>query len=301
MRTRAILPVVGIAALSACSIAEESTAPDVGSDAAAIQEDIVTAELGLEAALLANVRLTDARVTYYLPAMAKAMLEHWAAPVAQACVTTSAMKDSDRDGIPRDSKIVFRCGEASPPGATYTTTLTGVAYLSDPNDELAGDGFNLAIASLKRETIVRGTVVSTNTLNGKVSMRVFSPPKFAQGLWFDESLSWREYKTTADGVTYQSWHTADVTGTYVPDSWAAAFPLAAGRLHFEGKNEYGAGGTRSVVWYFTDPMLHWNRRCTVAPANGPGFDRGALKFIDAAGVISRLEFYSCTAWETYPQ
>jgi hypothetical protein len=292
---------VGIAALSACSIAEESTAPDTGSDSAAIQEDIVTAELGLEAALLANVRLTDDRVTYYLPAMANAMLAHWAAPSAQACVSTTVMKDSDRDGIPSDSKIVFHCGEASPPGATYATLLTGVAYLSDPNDEQPGDGFNLAIASLKREKIVYGRVVSSTTLDGKVSMKVFSPPKLARGLWFDENLAWRDMWTAADGVTYHSWHTADVTGTYIPDAGAAAYPLAAGRLHFEGKNEHGNAGTRSVVWYFTDPMLHWNRRCTVAPANGPGFDRGALQFVDAAGAISRLEFYSCTAWETYPQ
>jgi hypothetical protein len=303
MTTRKVLSVVGIAVLSACSTADDSTLPDTESDKAALDQDLaVTAELGLEAALLANPKNPGARRTYYLPGMVEAMIEHWATDVDKACVFTSMLADADRDGIPSEGKIAFRCGEAGPAGATYTTELMGVARIRDPNDRLPGDGADIIFESLGRTRFVSGRPMEARTLNGHFSFRVRgSPPNFGMGLAFQEKLQWLYTATGADGVTRASWYTLGATGQYTPDRYPTEqSALQSGRLSFEGTSQYvNVDGTGSTRWFWTEPALHWNQKCKAVAPEVPGFDGGALNFAIPGGITS-VEFYGCGVWESYP-
>jgi hypothetical protein len=288
-----MFPVVALAVLGACSATDDGDWPEVDSDRAQLHEGAMALEVELQAALLRDPKMYGSG-GLVLPETIRAMLENWGAYVGPACIALTATVDADRDGIPAAGRTTINCFQAIR-GVPDTMHVTGVVRLFDLNDRLPFDGYRIKFEAL---TIEHGTPgakpEATSQLDGDVAVLVRgSPPNLMKGMKLVEDLRWAYTDVAVDGTIYRSSYATNLVGSYLPDPVNLRMdPLALGVLRFEGQNLATRGFSSWASNYWTDPPLHWNRKCT-SFADASGFDRGAVIYETADGVKDRIVFDGC--------
>ena len=294
MAARSMFPVVALAVLSACSAADDGDWPDVDIDRAQLRQGAMALEVELQAALLRDPKMYGSG-GLMLPETIRAMLENWDAYVGPACIALTATVDADRDGIPAAGRMTINCSKAIR-GVPNSMHITGVVRLFDLSDRLPYDGYRIKFEGLSIDQGIPGAMPeSSSTLNGDVAVLVRgSPPSFAKGMKLVEDLRWEYSDVAVDGTIYRSGYATNLVGSYMPDPVTVRMdPLALGVLRFQGQNLATWGNRSSTSNYWTDPPLHWNRKCTLSFADASGFDRGAVIYEMPDGVKGRIVFDGC--------
>lgn len=294
MAARSMFPVVALAVLGACSAADDGDWPDVESDRAELR-GAMALEVELQAALLRDPKMSVAS-GLVVPATVRAMLENWDAYVGRACIALAATVDADRDGIPAAGRMTVNCMQGATPGSTQATHVTGVVRLFDLNDRLPNDGYRLRFENLEiAHGVPGGMPVTTSTLNGDIFVVVGgSPPSMTKGMKLTEDMRWKYSDVAADGSIWWSSYAINLVGTYMPEpNPYRSDPFALGVLDFEGQSLATSGMRSWIKAYWTEPPLHWNRKCELTYADAWGFDRGVVNYKDADGVQRRMVFEGC--------
>jgi hypothetical protein len=289
-----MFPVVALAVLGACSAADEGDWPEVDSNRAQLGEGAMALEVELQAALLRDPKMSVPG-GLAVPETIRTMLQNWDAYVGPACIALAATVDADRDGIPAAGRMTIKCVQAIR-GAPQAMHVTGVVRLFDLNDRLANDGYRIKFENLTIEHGTPGAMPeSSSTLNGDVAVMVRgSPPSLMKGMKLAEDLRWEYSDVLVDGTVDRSTYAISSMGTYMPDPVTVRMdPLALGVLRFEGQSLATRGFRAWTTRYWTDPPLHWNRKCELTYADASGFDRGAVIYEAADGVQGRIVFEGC--------
>jgi hypothetical protein len=179
----------------------------------------------------------------------------------QACVTFSAVTNSDGDPVPDSVRVTFT-------NCTFVWgAVNGMIDVIDPTPITTDRALKTVFTDLTRSWTNPFTARTrsvkengTRQVSGDSSVLARSETNFITKFYFANGDS------AAHARNWSAMFTADVAGTIKRDS------LPSGRWSLTGTSIWSHGANGFSLAVSTNPQLHFNATCTVAPR----FDSGTL-------------------------
>ena len=300
---RFVLALAAAGVVGACGPTDDGVLePEVGRveqayTSPAQAERVKLADIELNGLLLGNAAVPKAPLgaTDAVPDLILGIAKSFGVVFKSACTQVETSGDADDDGVPQALTVRFNCLDQRLGGAYKS--LTGVIRLSDPDDEVAGTGYNLTFNELKAFEHASLAENHTRVLNGTAKIVIIkATPMFAIGwVGITSDLAWRfadQHLLMLQQVEYSSHN----HGVYTRDK-AVVLPMPSGTFQLWGSAAISwNGGKWSIFSYEADPALRYSRRCEVVHPQGPGFYAGAVEY-SGGGAPLKIEFTGCNEWQ----
>ncbi len=269
--------------LAACNSSEAPTSMLTQSDAQSMGQ-----------ALTAEVSALNEGTTYSssssMPVSAASTLSLDLAPASTTAGCTPAKSpasptNSDGDPVPDSVRYDFAGCVISRP--TETITLSGLIDILDPTPTATDHAVKSVYTDFSRSytELISGKTVTivengSRTVSGSTSVL----QRAETGFRTDYTLA--DGSTATHLKTWSSTFTADVPGTIRPDS------LPSGTWDVTGTSTWTKGTSSYSLAVTTNPQLHYNATCSVAPK----FDAGTLTAVvtrNAQTTTVTIQYTAC--------
>ena len=203
-------------------------------------------------------------------------------------VTPSPVVNTDGDRAPDSVRIAF--GPCANTWGNHVDSISGSVDLVDPAPTVAGKNIRIVFNDLRHKRVFGSGAVTSLTLDGtRTASRDSSVLQHAV-TDFSTQYVFRNGGTASHERTWSSTFTADVAGSIERD---AALP--SGIWDVTGTSMWTRGAGTHQLTVSTDPDLHYNATCTVAPR----FDSGTTTVVATRGSAMSTVTIQFTACGTY--
>lgn len=197
----------------------------------------------------------------------------------------SPAANSDGDPVPDSVRLDFSGCVISDP--TETITISGTIDIIDPTPSTTDRAVRSVFTDFTRS---RTDLISNKTTsvkeNGTRSVSASSSVLQHSQTDFRTDYTFADGSTASHVKTWSSTFTADVAGTIKPDS------LPNGTWNVTGTSTWTRGSNTYSLSVTTNPQLHYNATCALAPR----FDSGTLIAVVTKGSASStvtIQFTAC--------
>jgi hypothetical protein len=215
-----------------------------------------------------------------------------ASAAATQCIPTkspSPIVDTDKDGVPDSVRIDYTGCVLSYP--LSIDTISGTIDLIDPTSAVADHAVKRVFTDFKR--VVVNLVSGGNwsvTQNGVQMASHDTTTLHASETNFRTDYAYANGNTAEHVRTWESIFTADVVGSIRPNTL-----LPSGDWSVNGTSSWTRPKSTYSLTVTTNPPLHYNASCTVAPR----FDAGKITAVVMKGTQTMtvtIEFTACGAY-----
>jgi len=203
-------------------------------------------------------------------------------------VTPSPVVNTDGDRAPDSVRIAF--GPCANTWGNHVDSVSGSVDLVDPTPTVAGKNIRIVFNDLRHKRVFGSGAFTSLTLDGTRAASRDSSVLQHSVTDFSTQYVFRNGGTASHERTWNSTFTADVAGSIQRD---AALP--SGTWDVTGTSTWTRGSGTHELAVSTDPDLHYNATCTVAPR----FDSGTTTVVVTRGGATSTVTIQFTACGTY--
>jgi hypothetical protein len=200
--------------------------------------------------------------------------------------TPSPVVDSDKDGVPDSVRFDYSGCVISYP--LSIDSLSGTIDLIDPTKSTADHAVERVFTNFKRVSVnlVSGGKLSVTENGTRMASHDTTTLRSSETNFRTDYVYWNG--STAEHVrTWESIFTADVVGSIKPNTL-----LPSGQWSVNGTSSWTRGQSSYSLTVTTNPPLHYNATCTLAPR----FDAGKITAVVVRGsktMTVSIEFTAC--------